>query len=153
MPSRTELDARSLRRSTPSGSGGAGRQQSAVVLVDDIEAGLRVVDAYAAEHLEIQTDDAAAVAARMHNAGAIFVGPYSPGVPRRLRRRLQPRAADRRLRLPLRGTVGADLPRGIHVVEYDEAALLATPATHVVTLANAEDLPAHGAAVDARFRR
>src|SRR6185312_10946222 len=52
--------------------------QSAIVLVDGIEAGLAVVDAYAAEHLEIQTRDAAAVAARVRNAGAIFVGPWSP---------------------------------------------------------------------------
>ena len=56
----------------------AGRQ-SAIVLVDDIDAGPpHVVNAYAAEHLEIQTADAAAVAARIRNAGAIFVGAYSP---------------------------------------------------------------------------
>src|SRR5690606_6110438 len=55
-----------------------GGPQSGVVLVDDIEHGLQVVDAYAAEHLEVQTADAAAVAARVRNAGAIFVGPYTP---------------------------------------------------------------------------
>ncbi|GAB3892180.1 hypothetical protein GCM10027612_39290 [Microbispora bryophytorum subsp. camponoti] len=55
----------------------AGRQ-SGIVLVSDIEDGLKVVDAYAAEHLEIQTADARAVAARVRNAGAIFVGPYAP---------------------------------------------------------------------------
>src|SRR5699024_4626775 len=49
--------------------------QSGVILVDSLEQGLRVVDAYAAEHLEVQTRDAAAVAARVRNAGAIFVGP------------------------------------------------------------------------------
>ena len=48
--------------------------QSAIVLVDDLDAGLDVVNAYAAEHLEIQTRDAAAVAARVRNAGAVFVG-------------------------------------------------------------------------------
>ena len=53
-------------------------QQSAIVLVDDLEQGLAVVDAYAAEHLEIQTEDAAAWAARVRNAGAIFVGPFAP---------------------------------------------------------------------------
>ncbi|HYJ74703.1 MAG TPA: histidinol dehydrogenase, partial [Kineosporiaceae bacterium] len=51
--------------------------QSAVILVDDLDGGLAVVDAYAAEHLEIQTRDAAAVAARVTNAGAVFVGPWS----------------------------------------------------------------------------
>ncbi|MGW5697252.1 histidinol dehydrogenase, partial [Streptomyces asiaticus] len=55
----------------------AGRQ-SGIVLVDGLEQGLAVVDAYAAEHLEIQTEDAAAVAARVRNAGAIFVGAYAP---------------------------------------------------------------------------
>src|SRR5699024_11552064 len=52
--------------------------QSGIVLVDDLEAGIAVVNAYAAEHLEIQTEDAAGVAGRITNAGAIFVGPYSP---------------------------------------------------------------------------
>jgi len=55
----------------------AGRQ-SAVILVDDIDAGIRTVNAYAAEHLEIQTVDADKVAAQIHSAGAIFVGAYSP---------------------------------------------------------------------------
>ncbi|MCB1288801.1 MAG: histidinol dehydrogenase, partial [Mycobacterium sp.] len=52
--------------------------QSGIVLVDDLDAGVRVVNAYAAEHLEIQTADAAGVAARIRAAGAIFVGPWSP---------------------------------------------------------------------------
>src|SRR4051812_31398916 len=55
-----------------------GGPQSGIVLVDDLEQGLDVVNAYAAEHLEIHTTDAAGVAARVHNAGAIFVGPYAP---------------------------------------------------------------------------
>jgi histidinol dehydrogenase len=111
-----------------------------------------VVDAYAAEHLEIQTEDAAEVAARIHNAGAIFVGEYSPVS-------LGDYAAGSNHVLPTGGCAchsgGLSVQtflRGIHVVEYDEAALLATRDA-VVTLANAEDLPAHGAAVDARFRR
>ena len=53
-------------------------EQCGVVLVDDLEAGLRVVDAYAAEHLEIQTVDAREWALRVRNAGAIFVGAWSP---------------------------------------------------------------------------
>ena len=60
-------------------------QQSGIVLVDDLEAGLEVVDAYAAEHLEIQTRDAAAVAVRVRNAGAIFVGPAAHGARRKRR--------------------------------------------------------------------
>jgi histidinol dehydrogenase len=125
--------------------------QSGVVLVDDLEAGLRVVDAYAAEHLEIQTRDARAVALRVRNAGAIFVGPHSPVS-------LGDYCAGSNHVLPTGGCArhssGLSVQtflRGIHLVEYTEDALREV-AHHVVALANAEDLPAHGEAVQARFR-
>ncbi len=127
-------------------------EQSGVVLVDDVEQGLKVVDAYAAEHLEIQTADARAVAMRVRNAGAIFVGAYAPVS-------LGAYCAGSNHVLPTGGCArhssGLSVQsflRGIHVVEYDEAALREV-AGHVVTLANAEDLPAHGEAVTARFPR
>jgi histidinol dehydrogenase len=125
-------------------------EQSGAVLVDDLAAGLRVVDAYAAEHLEIQTRDARDVAMRVRNAGAIFVGPYAPVS-------LGDYCAGSNHVLPTGGCArhssGLSVQsflRGIHVVEYDEAALRGV-AGHVVTLADAEDLPAHGQAVRARF--
>ncbi|MGW5238958.1 histidinol dehydrogenase [Monashia sp. NPDC004114] len=125
-------------------------RQSRIVLVDDIAAGLDVVNAYAAEHLEIQTRDAADVAARVRNAGAIFVGPNAPVS-------LGDYAAGSNHVLPTAGCAchssGLSVQsflRGIHVVDYDEAALREV-AHHVVTLAQAEDLPAHGEAVTARF--
>ncbi|MFE0193954.1 histidinol dehydrogenase [Streptomyces sp. NPDC058989] len=127
----------------------AGRQ-SAIVLVDGIDEGLRVVDAYGAEHLEVQTADAAAVAARVRNAGAIFVGPYAPVS-------LGDYCAGSNHVLPTGGCAchssGLSVQsflRGIHVVDYTRDAL-AEVAHHVVTLAEAEDLPAHGAAIKARF--
>ncbi|MBF6051957.1 histidinol dehydrogenase [Streptomyces eurocidicus] len=127
----------------------AGRQ-SGIVLVDSVDHGLAVVDAYGAEHLEIQTADAAAVAARVRNAGAIFVGPYAPVS-------LGDYAAGSNHVLPTGGCAchssGLSVQsflRGIHVVDYTREAL-AEVAGHVVTLAEAEDLPAHGAAVKARF--
>jgi histidinol dehydrogenase len=127
----------------------AGRQ-SGIVLVDDIEQGLAVVDAYAAEHLEIQTENAAAVAARVRNAGAIFVGAYAPVS-------LGDYAAGSNHVLPTGGCAchssGLSVQsflRGIHVVDYTREALAEVAGT-VVTLADAEDLPAHGAAVRARF--
>ena len=127
-------------------------RQSGVVLVDDLDAGLRVVDAYAAEHLEIQTADAAAVAARVRNAGAIFVGPWAPVS-------LGDYCAGSNHVLPTAGCArhssGLSVQtflRGIHVVDYSLAAL-ADVADHVVALAQAEDLPAHGDAVRARFAR
>ncbi|MDX2853298.1 histidinol dehydrogenase [Actinacidiphila glaucinigra] len=125
-------------------------RQSGIVLVDGIEQGLQVVDAYAAEHLEIQTADAAAVAARVRNAGAVFVGAYAPVS-------LGDYAAGSNHVLPTGGCAchssGLSVQsflRGIHVVDYTREAL-AEIAPHVVTLADAEDLPAHGAAVRARF--
>jgi histidinol dehydrogenase len=125
-------------------------KQSGVVLVDDLAHGLRVVDAYAAEHLEIQTSDAPAVAARVRNAGAIFVGAYSPVS-------LGDYAAGSNHVLPTGGCArhssGLSVQtflRGIHVVEYTEQALREV-APHVVALSSAEDLPAHGQAVTVRF--
>src|SRR5215218_7524046 len=123
--------------------------QSGVVLVDDIDAGLRVVDAYAAEHLEIQTRDAREVAARVRNAGAIFVGAWSPVS-------LGDYCAGSNHVLPTGGCArfssGLSVQsflRGIHVVEYDQQAL-AGVAGHIDALAGAEDLPAHAAAVRIR---
>lgn len=125
-------------------------RQSAIVLVDGIDEGLKVVDAYGAEHLEIQTADATAVAARVRNAGAIFVGPYAPVS-------LGDYCAGSNHVLPTGGCAchssGLSVQsflRGIHVVDYTRDAL-AEVAHHVVTLAEAEDLPAHGAAIKARF--
>ncbi|MCF3170552.1 histidinol dehydrogenase [Streptomyces sp. CB04723] len=127
----------------------AGRQ-SAIVLVSSVEDGLKVVDAYGAEHLEIQTADAAAVADRVRNAGAIFVGPWSPVS-------LGDYCAGSNHVLPTGGCAchssGLSVQsflRGIHIVDYTRDAL-AEVTHHVVTLAEAEDLPAHGAALKARF--
>ncbi|WP_327645040.1 histidinol dehydrogenase [Micromonospora zamorensis] len=125
-------------------------EQSGVVLVDDLEAGLRVVDAYAAEHLEIQTADARQWALRVRNAGAIFVGAWSPVS-------LGDYCAGSNHVLPTGGCArhssGLSVQsflRGVHLIEYTETALREV-APHVVTLANVEDLPAHGQAVQARF--
>jgi histidinol dehydrogenase len=128
-----------------------GGQQSATVLVDDLAAGLRVVDAYAAEHLEIQTRDARAVAERVRSAGAIFVGAWSPVS-------LGDYCAGSNHVLPTGGCArfssGLSVQtflRGVQLIEYSEAALR-DAAGHVVALADAEDLPAHGQAVQVRFR-
>ncbi|MGW6873288.1 histidinol dehydrogenase [Streptomyces xanthophaeus] len=125
-------------------------KQSAIVLVDSLEDGLKVVDAYGAEHLEIQTADAAAWAARVRNAGAIFVGPWAPVS-------LGDYCAGSNHVLPTGGCAchssGLSVQsflRGIHIVDYTRDAL-AEVTHHVVTLAEAEDLPAHGAALKARF--
>jgi histidinol dehydrogenase len=127
-------------------------KQSAIVLVDDIDAGVTVVNAYAAEHLEIQTVDASAVAGRIRSAGAIFVGAWSPVS-------LGDYCAGSNHVLPTAGCArhssGLSVQtflRGIHVVEYDEAALKDVSG-HVITLSQAENLPAHGEAVRRRFEK
>ncbi|ODR08445.1 histidinol dehydrogenase [Mycobacterium sherrisii] len=126
--------------------------QSAIILVDDLDAGIKVVNAYAAEHLEIQTADAPRVAGRIRSAGAIFVGPWSPVS-------LGDYCAGSNHVLPTAGSArhssGLSVQtflRGIHVVDYTEAALKDVSG-HVVSLAKAEDLPAHGEAVRRRFER
>jgi histidinol dehydrogenase len=126
-------------------------KQSGCVLVSTVDDGLRVVDAYAAEHLEIQTADARGVAQKVRNAGAVFVGPHAPVS-------LGDYCAGSNHVLPTGGCArhssGLSVQtflRGIHVVDYTEDALRAV-AAKVVALANAEDLPAHGQAVTARFR-
>jgi histidinol dehydrogenase len=127
-------------------------RQSVIVLVDDIDTGVRVVNAYAAEHLEIQTADSAMVAGQIRSAGAIFVGAFSPVS-------LGDYCAGSNHVLPTAGCArhssGLSVQtflRGIHVVDYTEAALKDVSG-HVITLANAEDLPAHGEAVRRRFER
>lgn len=124
--------------------------QSATILVRDVVEGVAVVDAYAAEHLEIQTADARAVGARVRNAGAIFIGPYAPVS-------LGDYCAGSNHVLPTGGCARhsgglstSTFLRGVHVVEYTEEALREV-VDQVVTLATAEDLPAHGQAVTARF--
>jgi len=127
-------------------------RQSAIILVDDIDAAIRTVNAYAAEHLEIQTADADQVAAQIRSAGAIFIGPYSPVS-------LGDYCAGSNHVLPTGGSArhssGLSVQtflRGIHVVDYTEAALKDVSG-HLVTLAEAEDLPAHGEAIRRRFER
>ena len=125
-------------------------RQSGLVLVDDLDQGIEVVNAYAAEHVEIQTRDAESVAGRIHNAGAIFVGPWSPVS-------LGDYCAGSTHVLPTAGsachssglTVKSFL-RAVHVINYSRPAL-AEVAQHVAVFADAEDLPAHGDAVRRRF--
>ncbi len=132
--------------------GAALRGQSAAVLVDDLEQGLEVVDEWAAEHLEVMTRDARKWADRVRNAGAIFVGAYSPVS-------LGDYLAGSNHVLPTGGTArhssGLSVQsflRGVHVVEYDRPALAAS-AAHIDALGGAEDLAAHVAAVRARVPR
>jgi len=124
--------------------------QSAIVLVDDVKQGIDVVNAYAAEHLEIQTKNARDDAAKIRNAGAVFIGRFSPVS-------LGDYSAGSNHVLPTGGCAchssGLSVQtflRGLHFIEYSEKAFTDLVPT-VVTLANSEDLPAHGQAMTIRL--
>jgi histidinol dehydrogenase len=124
--------------------------QSACVLVDSIEQAIEVANAYAAEHLEIQTKNSAADAKKIRNAGAVFIGRFSPVS-------LGDYSAGSNHVLPTGGCAchssGLSVQtflRGLHFIEYNEEAFTDILPT-VITLANSEDLPAHGEAMSARL--
>ena len=126
--------------------------QSAIVLVDSIKQGLEVVNAYAAEHLEIQTKNSASDANEIRNAGAVFIGRFAPVS-------LGDYSAGSNHVLPTGGCAchssGLSVQtflRGLHFISYDQAAFTEIAPT-VITLANSEDLPAHGEAMSARFEQ
>ncbi len=125
-------------------------KQSAIVLVDSIVQGLDVVNAYAAEHLEIQTANAKADAQSIRNAGAVFIGRFTPVS-------LGDYSAGSNHVLPTGGCAchssGLSVQtflKGVSFIEYNESAF-SDIAQSVITLAIAEDLPAHGEAMSARF--
>jgi histidinol dehydrogenase len=119
-------------------------------LVTSLDDAIEVADAYAAEHLEIQTVDAAVVAGRISNAGAVFVGPFSPvslGDYCAGSNHVLPTGGSARFSAGLSATT---FLRQMQVIDYSRAAL-SQVAPHVLALSEAEDLPAHGEAVSARF--
>ncbi len=146
-----EIDERyTVTRNADRVAGALRGQQSGIVLVDDLEQGIAVADANAAEHLEIHTENAREVAERIRHAGAIFVGSYSP-VP------LGDYAAGSNHVLPTSGTARFSsglsthtFLREVNLIEYDRTALKEI-GPHIIALADAEDLPAHGESIRARF--
>jgi histidinol dehydrogenase len=127
-------------------------KQSALILVDDLAHGVEVVNAYAPEHLEIICSDSQTVASQIRNAGAIFLDRFSPVS-------LGDYAAGSNHVLPTGGCAchssGLSVNtfmRNISVIMYDKTAFEKLADT-VITLANAEDLPAHGEAIATRLER
>jgi histidinol dehydrogenase len=120
------------------------------VLVDDLEQALDVANAYAAEHLELMVRDPKSASRRIRNAGAVFLGRFSPVS-------LGDYLAGSNHVLPTGGCAchssGLSVQtflRGLHFVNYNELAFREV-ATSVVAFAEAEDLPAHGEAIKARL--
>ena len=125
-------------------------KQSAIVLVDSIDQGVEVANAYAAEHLEIQTVNSKQVSKEIRNAGAVFIGRFTPVS-------LGDYSAGSNHVLPTGGCAchssGLSVQtflKGVSFIEYNESAFTEI-APNVITLANSEDLPAHGEAMSARF--
>ena len=124
--------------------------QSALVLTSDIAQAVDVANAYAAEHLEIQTEDAGSVAKGITNAGAIFLGRFTPVS-------LGDYSAGSNHVLPTGGCAchssGLSVQtflKGVNVINYSQSAFNEI-AQDVITLANAENLPAHGSAISIRL--
>jgi histidinol dehydrogenase len=125
-------------------------EQSAIVIVDDLDQALDVANAYAAEHLELLVSDPVNASKKIRNAGAVFLGRYSPVS-------LGDYLAGSNHVLPTGGCAchssGLSVQtflRGLHFVRYNELAFREI-ASSVVAFAEAEDLPAHGEAIKARF--
>ncbi|BDZ47338.1 histidinol dehydrogenase [Naasia aerilata] len=126
--------------------------QSALVLVDDLDAAAAFSNAYAPEHLELMSRDPDALLALITDAGAIFLGATSPVS-------LGDYLAGSNHVLPTGGTArfssglgAATFLRSQQIVRYSRAALERS-AGRIVALADEEGLPAHGEAVTARFAR
>lgn len=126
-------------------------QQSALVLVEDLDAAAKVADFYATEHLSIQTSQNERLLAQISNAGAIFLGSFSPVS-------LGDYLAGSNHVLPTGGQARFGPGLGVHtflraqqVVEYSESAL-SEVANNVVAIANSEGLEAHGEAIKIRFQ-
>lgn len=124
--------------------------QSAIVLVDDLAQAARFSDAYGPEHLEVQVADPAGLLPHLSSAGAIFVGDHTPVS-------LGDYVAGSNHVLPTGGQARFAAGLGAYtflrpqqIIDYDRDALAAV-AAHVAALSDAEQLPAHGDAVRARF--
>jgi histidinol dehydrogenase len=124
--------------------------QSAIVITDNLEQSIDIANAYAAEHLELQVAKPYQASLSIRNAGAVFLGRFTPVS-------LGDYLAGSNHVLPTGGCAchssGLSVQtflRGLHFITYNERALREI-ATSVITFANAEDLPAHGEAIAARF--
>ena len=124
--------------------------QSAIVLTENLEQSLDIANAYAAEHLELVVRDPQGASVKIRNAGAVFLGRFSPVS-------LGDYLAGSNHVLPTGGCAchssGLSVQtflRGLHFITYSERALRDI-ASSVITFAQAEDLPAHGEAIAARF--
>jgi histidinol dehydrogenase len=125
---------------------------SAIVSFASLDAALEAANDFASEHLEVQCgEDSAAVSKRIRNAGAIFIGPYTPvavgdywaGPSHTL-----PTGQTAKFFSPLSSN---DFVKSSSLIEYDRAQLIQA-ADDIVRLARTEGLDAHARSVEIRLR-
>ena len=126
-------------------------EHGAVVIVDDRDAMVAAANAYAPEHLELLVREPRALVERLHTAGAIFVGPWTPEA-------AGDYTAGPSHVLPTAGAARFASPLGVHdflkitsVIELSGPALRAQ-AGAIARIARAEGLEAHARAVELRLR-
>ena len=128
------------------------KKLSAIVVLDDMAGAIEMADDFASEHLEIQCgQDSREIADKIHNAGAIFIGPYTPvavgdywaGPSHTLPTGMRAKFAS--------ALTSNDFLKSISIVEYDQEMLTAS-ADDIVRLAEIEGLDAHARSVRIRQR-
>lgn len=128
-------------------------QFSAIIVCEDMDQIVVQANAFASEHLEIQCGDrSAAIGKQIKNAGAMFVGPYTPvavgdywaGPSHTL-----PTGETAKFFSPLSSN---DFVKTTSIIHYDQAQLN-TSAADIVRLAETEGLDAHAKSVSIRSKR
>jgi histidinol dehydrogenase len=126
------------------------RRFSRIIAVEDLDAAVALADEFASEHLEIQCGSRSrAIADRINNAGAIFIGPHTPvavgdywaGPSHTL-----PTGTRAKFSSALTSN---DFVKSISLIEYS-AAQLAASADDIIRLAQIEGLDAHANSVAIR---
>ncbi len=128
------------------------KKHSAIIVLDDMAAAIEMADDFASEHLEVQCgQDSREIAEKIHNAGAIFIGPYTPvavgdywaGPSHTLPTGMRAKFAS--------ALTSNDFLKSISIIEYDQEMLTAS-ADDIVRLAEIEGLEAHANSVRIRQR-
>ena len=124
----------------------------AIVLVENLDQAVRVANEIAPEHLELAVADPYALLPRIENAGAVFLGHYTP----------EPVGdywAGPNHTLPTSGTARFSSPLGVDdfikrmsVIQYSKKTLL-EQGEDIAAFADTEGLTAHANAVRVRLKR
>ena len=126
------------------------KKHSAVIALEDMAGAIEMADELACEHLEIQCgQDSRQIAEKINNAGAIFIGPYSPvavgdywaGPSHTLPTGMRAKFAS--------ALTSNDFLKSISIIEYDQE-MLAASTDDIIRLAEIEGLSAHANSIRIR---